>query len=186
MNQAGSQFLAAAVFSRDQYRRAHLRQQFRLGAQFAHGGTGGHEEHVVPDLLNFVGHDFALGALAVRERVNAGSRSRSCCGCSGRTRNPVPPDEWLRACDRGFVGSSPAPAPEDRGGPGAASAGCASHRSRPAIRSSRIRSGPGPELDPLQGFPAAAGGVQLPAVAFTAGPRQIEGRPVLAHQQNLC
>ena len=79
MNQACRQLLAATVLSQDKNRGAHLCQQFRLGAQFAHGGTGSHKKHVVTDVLNFVAHGFAF-ALSMEQKRERRIALSSCSG----------------------------------------------------------------------------------------------------------
>ena len=143
MNQARRQVLAAAVLSRDKHRRADLGQQFGLGPQFAHGGAGRDEEHVVADLFNFVGHDFALAALGVmKERTSDRGFELLRLQAAGPD-NPARPGESLPASDSGS--SELASTNTGRSGRTRRSQRRVCRPSEsPCIRSSTIRSGPGP------------------------------------------
>ena len=150
--------------------RAHLRQQFCLGPQSAHGGAGGDEEHLVADLLNFVGHDFAFGALRV-VKENVEWRFRAVAAEAAGPDNPVRPSESLPASDSDRR-SSPAPAREDRDEPGAASAACANPRSR-------LRSVEDNQVRTRAAAHRSRASQPLPAVSscqpvFTADPRQVQ------------
>src|SRR6266576_2373664 len=54
MNQARCCLLAASLFTNDQYRNVHLRQQFSLSAQPFHYGTGSHERQAVTNSFDLI------------------------------------------------------------------------------------------------------------------------------------